>query len=213
MKRHKKIVTSLTALAIAAAGAWTTQHQQPEQAPSASPAPKQVNTAELADLRLAPESPDEGYKRSEFGDWRSTGNGCNTRATILQNTGQNVRTTGRCTVTTGSWYSAYDGKPASSANQLDIDHLVPLQEAYRSGADNWSRQQREDYANDPLVLIPVSKSSNRSKGDRDPDSWRPSDHSSWCSNAKRWITIKERYRLSADKREESALADMLRTCQ
>lgn len=214
MKKHKKIVTSLTALAVAAAGAWTThQHQQPEQTPSASPAPKQINTAQLADLRIAPENPDKGYKRSDFGSWRSTGHGCNTRTTLLKNTGQDVRTSDHCRVTSGSWYSAYDGKPVSRANQLDIDHLVPLKEAYRSGADHWNRQQRENYANDPLVLIPVSKASNRSKSDQDPDSWRPSNHSSWCENANRWIEIKKRYKLTADEREQAALSDMLRTCQ
>ncbi len=89
---------------------------------------------------------------------------------------------------------------------------MPLQEAYRSGADRWTPEQRANYANDPLVLIPVSKTSNRSKGDRDPAGWRPSDHSSWCSNATRWIKIKERYDLSGDEREEAALGDMLHTC-
>ncbi len=53
---------------------------------------------------------------------------------------------------------------------IDIDHIVPLSEAWKSGASGWTTAKREQFANDLSIaqLIAVSASSNRSKGDSDP---------------------------------------------
>jgi hypothetical protein len=63
-----------------------------------------------------------------------------------------------------------------------IDHVVPLAEAWRSGAAAWNADQRERFANDLVdpQLIAVSASSNRSKGDQDPAEWKPPRRVTWC---------------------------------
>lgn len=209
MKLTKKQLAAAGALVVALGGAWTTHQQQPDRSSPASAS----HAGNLDDLRTAPERSDAGYFRDQFPTWRSTGHGCTMRDTVLIDTGSDVRTNKRCTVQSGTWHSAYDGVDVHSPRQLDMDHLVPLAEAYRSGANQWNAQQREQFANDPLVLIPVSASSNRSKGDRDPAEWKPSDASAWCANANRWIEIKQHYDLSADAEESAALAGMQKTCR
>jgi hypothetical protein len=54
----------------------------------------------------------------------------------------------KCKLTGGKWISAYDGKTITNASQLDVDHLVPLAEAWRSGAWKWTPVQRQTFAND-----------------------------------------------------------------
>ena len=74
----------------------------------------------------------------------------------------------------GKWLDPYTGQIFTNPGDLDIDHMVPLAEAHRSGADTWTAEQREDYANDLFHtdgLIAVSASANRSKGSRDPSQW------------------------------------------
>ncbi|WP_371129724.1 DUF1524 domain-containing protein [Streptomyces sp. 2231.1] len=58
---------------------------------------------------------------------------------------------------------AYDGKILTASGQLDIDHIVPLANGWRSGADEWTTAKRRQFANDLTdpQLIAVSASSNR----------------------------------------------------
>ncbi|MGB3412990.1 MAG: HNH endonuclease family protein [Microthrixaceae bacterium] len=110
--------------------------------------------------------------------------------------------------------SVYDGLMVYDASDLDIDHMVPLAEAWRSGASRWTEARRTAFANDlknPSTLLAVTASSNRSKQDRDPSRWRP-QVSEWCSYAHAWISVKVEWSLSADPAEEQSLVEMLRTC-
>jgi hypothetical protein len=95
---------------------------------------------------------------------------------------------------------------------IQIDHVVPLANAWRSGADAWTTDQRTQFANDPLELWAVSAASNQSKGDRGPERWRPPRHDVWCEYAQRWTAIKIRWDLSATTSERDALGEMLDTC-
>jgi hypothetical protein len=82
----------------------------------------------------------------------------------------------RCALTGGEWYSPYDGVYVEAAGGLDVDHMVPLAEAWDSGAGEWSAKEREAYANDfgdDRALIAVTARSNRSKVDQDPATWLP----------------------------------------
>lgn len=155
-----------------------------------------------------------GYKRSAFKHW-TVKNGCDTRARVLKRESKKrVATTGRCTVRTGSWTSVYDGKKVTQASQLDIDHVVPLAEAWRSGAKKWNTATRTAFANDTgykFSLRAVSASTNRSKADRDPASWLPRE-SFRCTYAKNWIAVKYRWKLMVDTRERTALRRVLNTC-
>jgi hypothetical protein len=108
-----------------------------------------------------------GYVRDYFVLWvDANGNGCDTRAEVLiAQTLAAITRRGSCTIDTGSWVSLYDGLTLTTAGDLDIDHVVPLSEAWKSGAWQWDAATREQFANDlgyPGSLLAVSASSNRS---------------------------------------------------
>ena len=120
-----------------------------------------------------------------------------------------------CTVDNGRWLAAYTGTAVTVAGDLDIDHMVPLANAHRSGAWAWTAQQKEDYANDLSLdhhLIAVTASANRSKGAKGPEEWKPPDTGHWCKYSVNWITVKAAWRLSATADEWTALENMLGTC-
>ena len=84
---------------------------------------------------------------------------------------RNLPVASGCDIQRGRWYSYYDAKTFTRSSGLDIDHLVPLAEAWDSGARRWTADTRQRYANDlgdPRSLLAVSASTNRSKGDQDP---------------------------------------------
>jgi hypothetical protein len=102
----------------------------------------------------------------------------------------------------------------SDSSDVDIDHIVPLAESWRSGADSWATSTRREFANDltHAQLIAVSGSSNRSKGDSDPSEWRPPNTGTWCVYAREWVWVKDVYGLAVDSPEKAALDSMLDGC-
>ena len=48
----------------------------------------------------------------------------------------------------GRWYSPYDGATWTAASDVGIDHVVPLAEAWRSGASSWTTSRCQSFAND-----------------------------------------------------------------
>lgn len=133
---------------------------------------------------------------------------------VLQRDGSGVSVGSDCYPDTGDWYSTYDATWVAEPSDVDIDHVVPLAEAWYSGADAWTTDQRRAFANDLTIaqLIAVSASSNRSKSDRDPAEWIPTNAATHCIYAREWIWVKYTYDLSTDTAEKSALADLLDTC-
>lgn len=163
-------------------------------------------------LRVADEI-ENGYNRDLFEHWSDLdGNGCDTREDVLARDNQ-IPSQG-CSSDKGTWVSAYDGETTSDAGDFDIDHMVPLAEAWGSGAYAWDSTKREAYANDmhPFSLIAVSASSNRSKSDRDPAEWLPENTAFRCAYTARWIAVKFRWRLTIDSAERNALASLLNSC-
>ncbi|MFF1405146.1 HNH endonuclease family protein [Streptomyces sp. NPDC058294] len=119
-----------------------------------------------------------GYERTAFRHWIDTdGDGCDTRAEVLKTEAVIAPAQGaECRLSGGTWYSPYDERRLEGPGGVDIDHLVPLAEAWDSGASAWTAAQREAYANDlgdDRPLIAVSAASNRAKGDQDPAAWLP----------------------------------------
>ncbi|MEU5674338.1 HNH endonuclease family protein, partial [Micromonospora sp. NPDC047753] len=106
------------------------------------------------------------------------------------------------------------GGSFSDPSDVDIDHMVPLANAWRSGADEWDNAKRGDFANDTTrpQLFAVSASSNRAKGDQDPSQWKPADRSYWCKYAQDWVTVKHYWKLTVTSAEKAALTDMLEGC-
>ncbi|MCR3738375.1 Protein of unknown function (DUF1524) [Actinomadura glauciflava] len=185
-------------------------------APVVPPPPPDADAARahLAELTVAPEGPMDGYSRAKFPHWITISGECNTRETVLQRDGEEVEVDPKCAATAGRWYSPYDGATWTLASDLDIDHMVPLAQAWRSGADAWTTAQRRKFANDleSSQLWAVTDNVNQAKGDKDPAQWKPPLASFHCTYARSWTDVKHRYRLSVDQAEKTALQDMLATC-
>ena len=183
---------------------------------------------ELRALATAPRDPHVApYVRAAFGDsWDDTdGNGCNQRDDVLLRDAVpdtvTVAVQGACDhdVVAGTWVDPYTGrrlvfddlKDLHQAEAIQIDHVVPLAEAWRSGASRWGQARRRSFANDLTELLAVDGPTNASKGDGDPAAWRPRKGYQ-CTYAIRWITVKARWHLTVDPSERRALGEMLGFC-
>lgn len=167
------------------------------------------------------------YDRDAFGSsWADTdGNGCNQRDDVLLRDAVagsvTVAVQGGCDhdVVAGEWRDPYTGrdlvfddlKDLRQAQAIQIDHVVPLAEAWRSGAAGWSADQRRAYANDLPGLLAVDGPTNASKSDGDPAAWRPRA-AYQCAYARRWIAVKAEWDLAVDASEVAALEEMLARC-
>ncbi|GAA3917586.1 HNH endonuclease family protein [Streptomyces lacrimifluminis] len=172
--------------------------------------------AALTALPVADESR-AGCTRDKFRHWTDADrDGCSTRNEVLLNEAvANPARTGRCTLSSGRWYSPYDDTYVDGPRGLDIDHYVPLAESWDSGTSAWTAKEREAYANDlddTRTLIAVTAASNRSKSDQDPATWMPPARAYHCEYATTWIAVKTRWQLSVDPAEASALENVLEEC-
>lgn len=181
----------------------------PPNIPSASTA-----ASRLAALTVAAESHAGSYDRDLFPHWITISGACNTRETVLKRDGRNVSTNSSCYPTSGSWYSPYDGATWYAASDVDIDHVVPLAEAWASGAWAWTTSRRRTYANDlgGPELWAVTDNVNQAKGHKDPAEWQPPRSAFRCTYARAWIQVKWYHDLTVDSAEKSALSAMLGTC-
>ncbi|MER6047934.1 HNH endonuclease family protein [Streptomyces sp. NPDC001793] len=181
------------------------------------PAPPSTSTAraELSALQVAAPHSMDGYSRDKFSIWSKQPDGCTTRQEVLARDGKDVQDKpGGCQPSSGSWYSAYDDTTVTDVGQATIDHMVPLAEAWRSGADTWTDDQRKAFGNDlkdPQLLI-ASESSNSSKGDSGPADWKPTNHGFWCTYAKDYTHIKSVWKLTTTDNEKKAISSMLDGC-
>ncbi|HJQ46674.1 MAG TPA: HNH endonuclease family protein [Amycolatopsis sp.] len=179
--------------------------------PSASAASAR---SELADLVVKPRTGMGGYSREKFPHWATVSGECDTRETVLKRDGQDVVTDAQCRPTSGTWRSPYDGGTWTKASEVDIDHTVPLGQAWESGAASWTTEGRKAFANDLTrpQLRAVTDNVNQAKSDKAPDEWRPPLQSDWCIYATDWITVKHYYQLTVTDAEKAALTDMLTRC-
>jgi hypothetical protein len=188
--------------------------------PSADAARRQ-----LSELRVRPAGSMAGYSREEFPHWsdaREFGwklsggtpdpESCDARDVALIRDGREERVDAYCDVASGSWFDPYGGQTYTDPEDIDIDHIVPLANAWRSGASSWDTVKRESFANVPRDLLSVDDGLNQSKGDKGPEAWKPPRKAYWCVYAKRWIGIKHYWDLSVTDAERSALKRMLGRC-
>ncbi|CAE6460994.1 unnamed protein product [Rhizoctonia solani] len=182
----------------------------------ALPTPVNIATAKtyLSQLTVAAESNSPAYARDLFPTWDTISGTCDTRETVLKRDGTGVLTDSACTSTSGTWLSPYDGATWTAASDLDIDHIVPLKEAWVSGARTWTTARREAFANDVTrpQLLAVTDNVNQSKGDKDPAEWMPPLASYHCTYVRAWITVKYYYGLTVDSAEKTALSGYLSSC-
>jgi hypothetical protein len=167
----------------------------------------------LREIRIRNESSSAGYQRELFGGWTTNG-GCTTRQSVLIAEDRATPPSG-CQIQRGRWNSLYDGQTVSDASSLDIDHMVPLEQAYVSGASRWSAGTRHRYANDlgyAGSLRAVTASTNRSKGDSDPAHWMPPRQIHRCKYIGNWIAVKYRWHLAADRSELAVLRRIVEKC-
>ncbi|MFJ2590837.1 HNH endonuclease family protein (plasmid) [Streptomyces sp. NBC_00376] len=158
-----------------------------------------------------------GYERDSFHLWVDADkDGCDTRKEVLISEAVKAPEQGaRCALSGGEWLSYYDEVTVNAATKLDIDHVVPLAEAWDSGASKWDADRREQYANDlgaDRSLVAVTAKTNRSKADRDPAEWLPPAASAQCTYSADWVGTKLRWKLTADDKERAALEKLAKNC-
>lgn len=212
MRRTSRL--SLAALSVAVVWSLSPSSASASAQPPGIPS-KATAQSQLAALPVEAEDSMTGYSRDLFKHWITpTGTTCSTRESVLKRDGDGVSVGTDCYPTKGSWFSEYDGVTLTSPADVDIDHVVPLAEAWRSGAQQWTATQRQNFANDLTgpQLIAVSASSNRSKGDQDPSTWLPTRTSYRCTYAKMWVASKYRWGLSIQSSEKSVLTTQLASC-
>jgi hypothetical protein len=176
----------------------------------------------LQGLEVAPPGSMSGYSREKFPHWSDADefgwrglpdDSCDVRDAALIRDGRDVRVGEGCDVISGRWRDPYAGGTYSDPSEIDIDHVVPLANAWRSGASSWDEALRERYANDPEVLLSAEAGENRSRGDKGPEAWKPPLRGAWCDYATRWNNIQAEYDLTVNPQEKEALRQMLGTCE
>ncbi|MEU1237857.1 HNH endonuclease family protein [Micromonospora aurantiaca] len=211
--RARRRAAAITVAALAGAVLAVVNGQSASATPPGIPS-KATAQSQLNALTMAAQGSTAGYSRDLFPHWITITGTCNTREQVLKRDGTSVVVDSSCAATSGRWYSPYDGATWYAASDVDIDHVVPLAEAWRSGADSWTTSRRQSFANDLTrpQLIAVTDNVNQSKGDQDPSTWQPPLTSYRCTYSKMWITVKYNWSLTLQSSEKSALQSMLNTC-
>ncbi|MEY2695780.1 MAG: hypothetical protein RLZZ72_1036 [Actinomycetota bacterium] len=190
----------------------------PSGKPTTKPAAEQTDLqALITQLVLAAEQGD-GYDRDLFRHWiDADGDGCNTRREVLIAEAKvKPSVFGDCDLTGGEWYSVYDQVRTNDPSDFDVDHFIPLKEAWDSGAYAWSSEKRKEFANDLGFggsLIAVTASSNRSKSDRDPADWLPPNSGYHCRYITNWVKVKIRWGLTVDSAELATIKEFGNSCK
>ena len=183
-------------------------------APAAAATYSASLTTAIADLTVAAEVR-TGYSRDLFPHWiDADGDGCSTRNEVLLEEADDPPTrTGTCTLSGGRWFSYYDRVSWTNTSDIDIDHMVPLAEAWDSGARTWTTATRQAYANDLgdyRTLVGVTDNGNQAKGDQDVAQWLPQYDK--CRYLREFVAVKHRWRLTVDSAEKSAMQSLAASC-
>ncbi len=174
--------------------------------------------AMLYDLEVKGRAPKTGYDRDLFG-WRDDvdRNGCDTRNDVLRRDLHDITLADNgCVVLDGSLTSDFSGETfdfiRGDGNNIDIDHVVALSNAWQTGAQKLSAQERVEFGNDPINLLAVESHLNQQKGDGDAATWLPPDRSYRCEYVARQIAVKHKYDLWVVPPEFDAMEKLLTDC-
>ncbi len=178
----------------------------------------------LAKLPIKGRAPMTGYSRDQFGQaWTDNNdapgghNSCDTRDDILRRDMTGVKPVTGCKITSGTLRDVYTGKTISfvrgpKSTVVQIDHMVPLGDAWQTGAQQLATDKRRDLANDPRNLEAVDGPTNEGKGDGDAATWLPPQTSYRCTYVERQVQVKSLYGLWVTQAEHDAIAGILRNC-
>jgi hypothetical protein len=163
-------------------------------------------------------APKTDYTRAQFGDGWGTKNGCDTRNIILYRDLKNAVIDAKCDVTKGTLDDPYTGKlitftrGGSTSAAVQIDHVVALSDAWQTGAQQLTSEQRIALANDPLELLAVDGPANQQKSDGDAATWLPPNKPFRCQYIARQVAVKQKYSLWVTQAEHDAIQNILQTC-
>ena len=182
--------------------------------PSIQPFAEQGESARAAleQLDIKGRAPKTGYERSQFGSGWTTERGCNTRHIILYRDVTNAEIDERCRVISGVLHDPYTLNEIPIGQDIQIDHVVALSDAWQKGAQQLKYEQRVQLANDPLNLLAVDGEANQQKGDGDAATWLPPNKGFRCQYVARQIAVKQRYTLWVTQPEKDAMLSILNTC-
>ena len=174
----------------------------------------------LATLAVQGRAPKTGYDRAQYGQaWADIDrNGCDTRNDILRRDSTSLTIkpgTNGCRVEAGLLQDRYSGTAVPyerGDGQVEIDHVVPLADAWQKGAQQWSGQRRTEFANDPLNLVATGTALNQAKSGSDAASWLPPSRSARCDYVARQIAVKHTYDLWVTPAEKDAMQRVLAGC-
>lgn len=205
----------------------TSTYESSLQTMSATKMTKESAERLLESIQTVNKYDDVKYNRKDWKHWSAQdGNTCwNTREQALYNQGKDVvlldknkkETTDinkACFIKSGTWVDPYSGETFTKPGDLDVDHTVPLNAAAKMGAQSWSPEQKEIFANDlQYVLVVTSAKQNRAKGAKTPSEWMPEKEESHCDYAKIYLEIVNKYKLNLTQADKDALAKALKTCK
>lgn len=160
-----------------------------------------------------------GFNRADWRMWIDADHDClNTREEVLvrESTVPVEFDVRGCLVLSGRWLDPYSGQVFTDPRKLDIDHVVPLANADRSGGHKWSAGKKRDYANYlgyPWHLRAVSAGLNRQKGDKGPDRWMPPNPAIRCEYGRAWEHVKKQWGLTMTHEERVAVIVAERACK
>lgn len=172
----------------------------------------------LDQLPVKGRAPKTGYVRTQFGDGWTLVGGCDMRNIILARDLENVAVSPSCKVLSGDLHDPYTGKSihfargTDTSDDVQIDHVVALSNAWQTGAQQISYAQRAAFANDPLNLLAVDGQANQDKGDGDAATWLPPNKSFRCQYVTRQVEVKKKYGLWVTPAEQQMIRRVLNSC-
>ncbi len=172
----------------------------------------------LATLPIKGRAPKTGYERTQFGDGWSKANGCDTRNIILHRDLDGAMVGDDCKILSGTLDDPYTGativfkRGAGTSDDVQIDHVVALSNAWQTGAQQLTHSQRVALANDPLELLAAEGAANQQKSDGDAATWLPSNKPFRCQYVARQVAVKSKYSLWVTQAEFDAITRVLATC-
>lgn len=215
----RRTVAVIVVLAGAAAGLYA--HPDLQQVITDQPAGEMAHgkaADALNELPVKGRAPKTNYSREQFGGGWAEKDGCDTRNVILHRDLKNVVVNGECKVMSGTLDDPYTGKTIEfrrgdgTSDDVQIDHVVALSDAWQSGAQQLSPAKREQLANDPLELLAVDGPANQQKSDGDAATWLPPNKAFRCQYVARQIVVKKKYGLWVKPAEKEAMGRILASC-